>query len=387
MGSARRCRPRRRTSAADLSSTPRGPRARTRGRSDDRAGTPRARRDACARSSWPRTPGVPLGPNPRVGCVLLDPDGTTVAEGYHRGAGTPHAEADALARGRRPGPRAPPPWSPSSPATTPAAPGRAPRRWSRPGWPGWCSPRPTPTRSPPGGADDAARRRRRRRGRPAGRRGPRRQPGLDVRGRARPAVRDLEARHHARRPQRRRRRHQSRWVSSLPARRDTHRLRGQCDAILVGTGTVLVDDPQLTVRDEDDVTAAPRAAAAARGDGHCASVPADRRVLDDAAETCCCAPATRTRRSPRCSRATGGTCSSRAGRPWRRRSSRAGLVDEVVALRRADAARRRAAAPSATWASATIADALHLDVADVTMLGTGADTNVRLTMTPAEGRP
>ena len=41
--------------------------------------------------------GVPLGPNPRVGCVLLAPDGTEVAEGFHRGAGTPHAEADALA--------------------------------------------------------------------------------------------------------------------------------------------------------------------------------------------------------------------------------------------------------------------------------------------------
>ena len=44
------------------------------------------------------TPGVPLGPNPWVGCVLLDPDGRVVAEGYHRGAGTPHAEADALSR-------------------------------------------------------------------------------------------------------------------------------------------------------------------------------------------------------------------------------------------------------------------------------------------------
>src|SRR3954467_5988979 len=44
------------------------------------------------------TPGVPLGPNPRVGCVLLDDAGRTVAEGHHRGAGTPHAEADALAR-------------------------------------------------------------------------------------------------------------------------------------------------------------------------------------------------------------------------------------------------------------------------------------------------
>ena len=43
------------------------------------------------------TPGVPLGPNPRVGCVLLAPDGRKVAEGFHRGAGTPHAEAAALA--------------------------------------------------------------------------------------------------------------------------------------------------------------------------------------------------------------------------------------------------------------------------------------------------
>src|ERR1044072_6114260 len=43
-------------------------------------------------------PGVPLGPNPRVGCVLIDEAGQVVAEGYHRGAGTPHAEADALSR-------------------------------------------------------------------------------------------------------------------------------------------------------------------------------------------------------------------------------------------------------------------------------------------------
>src|SRR5699024_7592995 len=43
-------------------------------------------------------PAVPLGPNPRVGCVLLAPGGEVLAEGHHRGAGTPHAEADALTR-------------------------------------------------------------------------------------------------------------------------------------------------------------------------------------------------------------------------------------------------------------------------------------------------
>jgi diaminohydroxyphosphoribosylaminopyrimidine deaminase/5-amino-6-(5-phosphoribosylamino)uracil reductase len=43
-------------------------------------------------------PAVPFGPNPRVGCVVLGPDGRVLAEGYHRGAGTAHAEVDALAR-------------------------------------------------------------------------------------------------------------------------------------------------------------------------------------------------------------------------------------------------------------------------------------------------
>ena len=74
------------------------------------------------------SPGVPLGPNPRVGCVLLDDDGDEVAEGFHRGAGTPHAEVDALAAGRARPRAAPPPSSRSSPATTPAAPARARRR-------------------------------------------------------------------------------------------------------------------------------------------------------------------------------------------------------------------------------------------------------------------
>ncbi len=37
-------------------------------------------------------------PNPQVGCVILDPEGRIVSEGWHRGAGTPHAEVDALER-------------------------------------------------------------------------------------------------------------------------------------------------------------------------------------------------------------------------------------------------------------------------------------------------
>jgi diaminohydroxyphosphoribosylaminopyrimidine deaminase/5-amino-6-(5-phosphoribosylamino)uracil reductase len=42
--------------------------------------------------------GPATGVNPQVGCVLVDADGSLVAEGWHRGAGTPHAEVDALSR-------------------------------------------------------------------------------------------------------------------------------------------------------------------------------------------------------------------------------------------------------------------------------------------------
>src|SRR5665811_1547703 len=43
----------------------------------------------------------------------------------------------------------------------------------------------------------------------------------------------------------------SRWITGPQAQADVHRLRAQCDAILVGTGTVIADDPALTVRGTD----------------------------------------------------------------------------------------------------------------------------------------
>ena len=45
----------------------------------------------------------PRGANPLVGAVVIGTDGATLATGYHRGAGTAHAEADAIAQAKAAG--------------------------------------------------------------------------------------------------------------------------------------------------------------------------------------------------------------------------------------------------------------------------------------------
>jgi diaminohydroxyphosphoribosylaminopyrimidine deaminase/5-amino-6-(5-phosphoribosylamino)uracil reductase len=74
----------------------------------------------------------------------------------------------------------------------------------------------------------------------------------------------------------------SRWISSPESRAEVHRLRTTIDAIVVGRGTVLADDPRLTARAVDGSLAAHQPLRVIVGTG---DIPADARVLDGTAET------------------------------------------------------------------------------------------------------
>ena len=75
----------------------------------------------------------------------------------------------------------------------------------------------------------------------------------------------------------------SRWVTGIDARRDAHRFRAECDAIVVGIGTVLTDDPRLTVRDDNDEPADRQPLRVVIDTS--GRTPADAAVLDDTAPT------------------------------------------------------------------------------------------------------
>jgi diaminohydroxyphosphoribosylaminopyrimidine deaminase/5-amino-6-(5-phosphoribosylamino)uracil reductase len=326
-----------------------------------------------------RSPGVPLGPNPRVGCVLLDDAGSPFAEGFHRGAGSLHAEADALAGagGSARGATAVVTLEPCNHTgrTGPCADALVAAGVRRVVYA-------QPDRNPVavGGADTL------------------RAAGVEVEqglmfeeardlnrvwtfavDHGRPFVTwkfatSLDGRSAAADGT-------SRWISGAAARRDTHRLRALCDTMLVGTNTVEVDDPALTVRDEHDRPVGHQPLRVVMGER---DLDPGRRIFDDAAASL----HLRTR-DPHAALAElyargrqhvfleGGATLAAA-------FLTAGLVDEIVAY---VAPMLLGAGRGAVGdlAIGTIADAIRPTVTDIAVLGPDGHReapNVRITMTP-----
>jgi diaminohydroxyphosphoribosylaminopyrimidine deaminase/5-amino-6-(5-phosphoribosylamino)uracil reductase len=171
----------------------------------------------------------------------------------------------------------------------------------------------------------------------------------------------------------------SRWVSSPAARRDTHRLRATCDVMLVGTNTIAVDDPLLTVRDEQDRPVAHQPLRAVMGER---DLDAGRRVFNGDTESV----HLRTR-DPEQALAELHALGRRhvfleGGPTLAAAFVRAGLVDEIVtyvAPMLLGAGRSAVADLGIT----TIADALRPRVTDITVLE-GEEPNVRLTLAPGK---
>ena len=185
-------------------------------------------------------------PNPRVGCVLVGADGTVVGEGFHHGAGAPHAEIEALhvagaaARGATA-------YVTLEPCSHTGRTGPCSEALLQAGVARLVFAQSDPNPDAAGGAEllHAA--------------------GVHVTGGlladeaaalndrwartvalGRPLVTwklatTLDGRSAAADGS-------SQWITGEAARADVHRLRATRDAVLVGTGTALADDPRLTVR-------------------------------------------------------------------------------------------------------------------------------------------
>ncbi|GAB3119905.1 bifunctional diaminohydroxyphosphoribosylaminopyrimidine deaminase/5-amino-6-(5-phosphoribosylamino)uracil reductase RibD [Glaciibacter psychrotolerans] len=196
------------------------------------------------------TNGPATGVNPQVGCVILDAAGATLAEGWHRGAGTPHAEVDALAKvpnGKAPGATAIVTLEPCNHTgrTGPCAQALIDAGIARVVY----------AIADPGGVSAGGGERLRRAGVEvhagllAAEAEALLSDWLTTTHRGRPFVTlkwasSLDGRAAASDGT-------SQWITGPNARADVHRRRAASDAILVGTGTVLADDPSLTARDPD----------------------------------------------------------------------------------------------------------------------------------------
>lgn len=199
--------------------------------------------------------GPSYGGNPRVGAVILAADGSVAAEGWHRGAGSKHAEVDALEQLLKPGKgdRLPADYTAVvtlEPCNHTGRTGPCAKALIEAGISQVVYGASDPGEQSSGGGETL---------RAAGIRvesGVLENKAEELNRIWSTAVRQqrpfvtlkwassLDGRAAAEDGS-------SKWISGPQSRADTHILRSEIDAILVGTGTALTDNPELTARRAD----------------------------------------------------------------------------------------------------------------------------------------
>lgn len=220
-------------------------------------------------------------PNPRVGCVLLSPEGEVVGQGWHRGAGRPHAEIEALrdAGAKAAGATA---VVTLEPCDHTGRTGPCTQALLAAGIERVVVGRRDPNEQAAGGLATLA------------------EAGVTVVVAEPPAELAAQLAALNRRWEQAVTRQRpvviwkvagtldgrvaavdgsSRWITGEQARADVHQVRAEVDAVLVGTGTALADDPHLAVR---GIPGADQPLRVVMGERQ---VPATARVFDDAAPT------------------------------------------------------------------------------------------------------
>lgn len=192
----------------------------------------------------------PRGVNPQVGAVLLSPTGHVLSVGWHQGAGSPHAEVDALSKISAEAARGATAIVTLEPCNHTGKTGPCAEALIEAGIARVVYATQDPGVESAGGAERL------------------RAAGIDAEGgllerEATELIGSWITRTRLGRPQVQLKWAQtldgraaaadgtSQWITGEEARADVHRRRAAADAILAGTGTILTDDAALTARDGD----------------------------------------------------------------------------------------------------------------------------------------
>ena len=240
--------------------------------------------DAMTRALELALKGPVTGVNPQVGAVILNSEGEVIGEGYHKGSGTDHAEVvaiDAALQGKTKLPQGSTAIVTLEPCNHTGKTGPCARALIEAGVSKVVFASSDPGDQSSGGAETL------------------RDAGIEVTSGFNSDKADQQSRVWLTAARNKRpfvtlkwassvdgraaaQDGSSKWISGAESRHDAHQRRSEVDAIMVGTGTALIDNPELTARKPDGSLFAQQPLRVVLGER---DLPAELRVFNDDAET------------------------------------------------------------------------------------------------------